>query len=116
VAKDGRVIDIDGGMFLLHRHFLVSEVMRDNDYGPIVWDVKLWKQVYDSHGNMPMYDFGYSYYLASRELHLKVEDKYNEDIIPTYFRLDKKGTFVLQSDPPEMDEKAKMLPIEDSLD
>jgi hypothetical protein len=111
VAKDGRVSDLEGGRFILYGHFLISEVMKDNDFGPIVWDLKLWKQVYDSSGNIPMYDFGYSYYLATRELYLKVEDKYDEDMVPKYFRLDEKGKFILQSNPPAMDKKVKMLPI-----
>ena len=118
VRKDGNVADIEGGMFLLHGSYFISEVRQGCCGEPLVWDLSLWDKTYDSRDDdsiMDRYDIGepqYSYYTATGELFLKVENPYNEDTKPSYYRLDKNGTFIPESDPPVLKDKVKLLPEE----
>jgi hypothetical protein len=115
VAKDGRIADIGGGRLFVFKNFLISTVETDCCGEPLVFDLKLWKQLDDSwdDANLTVEDDPkYSFYRALGNLYLKVEwpDALKGDNTPRIFQFNKDGKFVRELNPPRMKEEIKALP------
>lgn len=114
VTKDGRVVDLEGGGFWIYKNLLIS-VIGDVVYeGTIVWDMKQEKLLYrpednpDIHAKHGNEELKATCYIASGELYLKIEALFDEGLPPSFYRLDKNGKFVSESNPPEMEEELEM--------
>jgi hypothetical protein len=109
VTKDGRVADLDGGGFLIYQHFLISRTGADCCGEPLIWNLKVWKEVYDLRNDASI-DIGinpqFSYFIASRNLYLKVDANESAAL---FLRLNEQGKFVRDLDPPPMEEEMKLL-------
>ena len=114
VTKDGRVVDLEGGAFWIYKNLLISEIGDVVYEGTIVWDMKQEKLLYRPEDNPDIYaengidEFETTYYIASGELYLKIEALFNEDLPLSFYRLDKNGRFVSESNPPTIEEELEM--------